>query len=113
MNKAISTEVEKIHRRIPKWFENPNQKNSTLLIRYLELKEKNNIVSYSMLKTACGNMNSFKLNYKLMKSISFRNYAMVFQEDDGNIELWSEVSEFITSEYKKYKCIKKRASNCS
>lgn len=97
------SEIEKVHKRIPSWFHNPNQKNSTILIRFLELKESNDIVTLGMLRAACGEMSYFKANYKLMKEESRRNYAKVFQEHEGVIELWSEVSEFISDEFKKYK----------
>lgn len=96
-------EIERIKRKIPKWFNNLNQKNSKILIIYLELLELKQAVEYSTLESKCSHINKFKSNFQQMKIISAQNHAKVFEEVGALVTLWNPVKEFILSEYNKFK----------
>ena len=40
-------------------------------------------------------------NFRQMKTVSDKNHAKVFTEEDGFITLWSPVANFIVEEYEK------------
>ena len=96
-------ELNKLYKRIPKWFSNPNQINSQILIKFLELNEKQNEVHFEDLEVRCKNINSFNNNFTQMKSFGERNHGKVFEVFDSLIVLWQPINEFILSEYEKYK----------
>lgn len=98
-------EIKKVKRRIPRWFNNPGQFNSIVLINYLELntkrKEKNILVSELRDKCATIKTFNFYLHFSQMKNIAPRNHGKVFNVQDDSISLWPPVKEFILSEYNK------------
>ena len=96
-------EIEKVKRKIPKWFRNDRQINSRILIKFLELSNKDiNPVSKKKLEEACRDIN-FTGNYNQMKNVGENNHAQVFYENNGYISLQhdKEVREFILEEYEK------------
>ncbi|CAD7289253.1 hypothetical protein LMG7974_01417 [Campylobacter majalis] len=98
----MKDEIEKIHIRIPKWFKNPNQINSKILITFMRLSNCNQIpVSFSTLEKHC-NLKTFKQNFAQMVNISQKNHGKVFNIRNDSITLWDNVSEFIILEFNKF-----------
>lgn len=95
-------EVAKIENRIPKWFRNPHQINTLILISFMELLGDNNSVPLHKLEAACRSIKTFQSNYTQMKIIAERNHAKVFEEAGNQINLWEPVREFVKKEYSKY-----------
>ncbi|MDQ7001518.1 MAG: hypothetical protein Q9N02_02375, partial [Ghiorsea sp.] len=98
----IDIEVNKVKRKTPRWFKNPNQYNSTILIGFLELSEQQLQVSTHMLKNKCHQVNDFEGHYNQMKNFGAKNYGKVFEEKDGIIMLWEPVKEYILELYNQY-----------
>lgn len=98
-------EVHKVRQRIPKWFDKPNQINSKILLRYLELRSLGVSVTPPVLKSKCHDISDFEGNFNQMKNYGGRNHGKVFDEIDGAIVLWGPVSDFILEHYEKYKGI--------
>lgn len=96
----INVEIEKVHKRIPKWFRSPKQINSKILIKYLEMKGIQEFVLFSDLEHNLRNIKTFKENYNSMKNFGERNHARVFHEIYGKVYLWKPVNDFILFEYK-------------
>lgn len=98
-------EIDKVKRKIPRWFNNPNQYNSIILLNYLALydKQKENIL-IGELREKCGSIKTFNfdLHFSQMQNIAPRNHAKVFNIKNGIISLWEPVKNFILSEYDKY-----------
>lgn len=98
-------EIDKVKRKIPKWFNSPEQYNSIILLNYLELydKQKENVL-VGELRAKCALVKAFNfdLHFSQMQNIAPRNHAKVFNVNDGMISLWKPVKEFILSEYDKY-----------
>lgn len=83
-------EIQKVFRRIPKWFIRTEQKNSRILISYLRLSNTNEIPIYSStIEKDCGlDEKSFKHHFNNMRNFS-SSIGKVFQTNpDGTIELW-------------------------
>ena len=96
------SEIEKIKKRIPKWFANPHQINHKILIAFLELQEKQDDIRLDDIERNC-RVETFKDNYDQMKKFGKKNHGKVFEEKYGSVELWQPVKEFILNEYKKFK----------
>jgi len=99
----VGSEVEKVKRKVPRWFKFTSQNNSTILMSYLELEEQQSRVTTSMLRNKCRSLNDFEGNYNQMKNFGEKNHAKVFDEMDGVITLWKPVNEFILGLYKEKK----------
>ncbi len=95
-------EVDKIENRIPKWFNNPHQINSKILIAYMELLEDGKSVPLNKLETSCRSIKTFQSNYNQMKIISEKNHAKVFEEAGSRITLWEPTRYFVKKEYEKH-----------
>ncbi|MCI5159096.1 MAG: hypothetical protein D3906_11815 [Candidatus Electrothrix sp. AUS1_2] len=96
-------EVNKIHRRLPRWFRNPRQYNSTILISYLKLSEERQKVSVQTLRDDCKSVKDFNGNYNQMKNFGENNHGKVFEERDGYVTLWEPVREFVLQLYNENK----------
>lgn len=96
----ITSEVNKVKQRVPKWMKNPNQINSRILIGYLKLAEQQNNVPVQLLRSRCDSVWTFYENYNQMKNFGEKNHGKVFQEEDGIISLWEPVKYFILHQYK-------------
>lgn len=96
-------EIKKVHRKIPRWFRNPHQINSRILIAFLKLKAKKDNVSPAELRSLCSDINDFEGNYNQMKNFGEKNHAKVFEENYNSINLWSQVEEFILEAFEPYK----------
>lgn len=97
----INNEILRVHKKVPRWFRNPNQFNSQILLKFLELSKDNKSIKYETLENACKNIKTFKSNFDQMKTISPQNHAKVFEELDNLIILWEPVRGFIFNEFKK------------
>ncbi len=95
-------EIEKVRRKIPRWFKNPHQINSRILVAFLNLKNNNIRVTPTFLREHCSEINDFEGNYNQMKSFGEKNHAKVFQEINNTIELWKPVAGFILELYEKH-----------
>ena len=91
----IDQEVEKVTRRLHRWFRNPSQNNSTILINYLKLSVHDHEVSLLDLKNECSSIKDFDGNYNQMKNFGEKNHGKVFEERDGYVILWKPVREYI------------------
>lgn len=95
-------ELAKIHKKVPVWFNKPDQKNSQILLNYLKLRAQKTPVTFFELEKACERIENFRSSYQGMKTISERNNAKVFDEVGKIISLWEPVKNFVEKEYEKY-----------
>ncbi len=97
-------EVKKVKSKVPKWFDKKEQINSRILFAFLELQDKNNTVTFEMLREQCG-VKTFKSNFQQMSNFGKKNNAKIFtkNKDSDTVYLWDKTQEFIMSEYGKYK----------
>ncbi|PCI44507.1 MAG: hypothetical protein COB41_04145 [Proteobacteria bacterium] len=92
-------EVEKVHDKIPKWFKNPEQINTRILLAYMNLVSKREVITVDLLKSECRGIGTFDINYPQMKNISRKNNAKVFHQEGDLVTLWKPVKSFIQREY--------------
>ena len=99
-------EVDKVKRKVPKWFNNLQQINTQILKSYLLLQQETDVVTVNLLANVCEGegveAKTFRDHYPQMKSIAEKNHAKVFDENGGFITLWEPVSKFILREYEKF-----------
>ena len=96
-------EIEKVKSKVPKWLNNrQTQINSKILISFLELNKKCDIVTIDMLKHKC-NLPTFHSNFQQMCNFSKKNNAKIFSKLENKIFLWDKVEGFILNEYKNSK----------
>lgn len=95
-------ELSKIYKKVPVWFNKPNQKNSQILITYMKLREEKTPVTFFELEKACQRISNFRSSYQAMKTISERNNAKVFDEVGKIISLWEPGKSFVEKEYERY-----------
>ena len=104
----IQQEIEKVRKRIleNKWFYKPNQINTRILVRFMELSNKNTKPVYiDDLRKICGDIRDFDGNLASMKTEARNNNAngKFFEEYERNaISLWQPVANFICEEYDKW-----------
>ncbi|MDR2027267.1 MAG: hypothetical protein LBQ01_06900 [Prevotellaceae bacterium] len=96
----IRHEIDKVMRRVPKWLNNSEQFNSTILINFLKLLDDNStkVVSLQNLKNRC-NMATFKIHVTDMSNISDKGHGKVFEITEDGITLWEPVASFILDEW--------------
>lgn len=99
------SEIERVKRKIPKWFRNQHQICSQILITFLELTDQQDrpCCDYNLLAKRCAEkgIEPFETNYRQMNRIYIKNHAKVFDEDNGKVCLWEPVSYFIQVTYQK------------
>lgn len=101
-SQAVLAEIQRIQTRVPKWFNNPSQINSKILIKFLSISDiGDKYVSIEDLRSQC-KVKTFDTNFAQMKSFGERNHGKVFDVIDGKVTLWSPVKDFIQIEFKKY-----------
>ena len=96
---SLQEEKKKVEKRVPKWFRNPQQINSKILMRYLELSKSDPFLTQNKLREKCEDIKDFDGNYNQMKNFGPKNHGKVFEENGGCIELWEPVKEFILDQY--------------
>lgn len=99
-NNDVESEIERVHRKIPKWAKSPNQINHKILRNYLELLKQNDFVYIDDLENHSKTIKSFKSNFGQMKIISDHNHAKVFDVLNDKVYLWEPVKSFILKEFK-------------
>lgn len=104
----IKREIEKVRRRLPRWFKNPTQYNSTILISYLRLSSHNHKVSLQTLRNECSSVKDFDGNFNQMKNYGEKNHGKVFEEIDGYVTLWDPVKDYILKLYNENRLISSR-----
>jgi len=98
---SVSNEIERVKRRVPLWMNRPTQHNSIILNTYMQLSNNNETpISVSVLEKH-SNTDKFTTNYNQMKIIADKNHAKVFEENNGTVQLWEPVAEFIINCYMK------------
>lgn len=95
-------ELAKIYKKVPVWFNKPNQKNSQILINYMKLREQKTPVTFFELEKSCERIANFRSSYQAMKTISERNNAKVFDEVGRIISLWEPGKSFVEKEYERF-----------
>lgn len=95
-------EIDKIEKRIPKWFRNPHQINTRILVAYMELLGDGKSVPFYKLEASCRSIKTFQNNYNQMKSFGEKNHSKVFEEAGSRITLWQPTREFVKKEYEKF-----------
>jgi hypothetical protein len=103
-----TNEIDKVHKKVPKWFRLPlgKQKNSTILTAFMKLSNDRGVVSYGQLKTECRkyfdnltDVNFYSHIYSMSKQTHEHNHAQVFEWNDDEVKLNSKVKEFIIKTY--------------
>ncbi|HHC11426.1 MAG TPA: hypothetical protein ENK99_05990 [Campylobacterales bacterium] len=97
-------EVKKVHRKVPRWLNNPSQYNYKILTTFMTLSNNNTTpISISLLKKHSNiEDDKFISHFNQMKTISERNHAKVFDENYGEVKLWKPIATFIIDLYKKH-----------
>jgi len=110
VSEDITREINKVTRRVPGWFENPNQINSVILHTYLELFQNiSDEITIEILKTEVISKNmgidatKFTRNFTQMSHIAENNHGKVFDICNGYIILWEPIRDFIKKEYLRLK----------
>jgi hypothetical protein len=95
-------EIEKVKRKLPKWFSNPNYICSQILITFLELEDNTNFVEYEVLAHKCGSIKTFKSNFAQMMNFGEKNHGKVFEKNNSIVTIWNPIKAELMMEYKKY-----------
>ena len=94
-------QIEKVKRRIGKWFAKKEQKNSRILYAFIKLfKENNEIVTFKELKQET-EMEDFETNFNQMKNFDPHNHGKIFEQEGERIRFWEKVENIIWDYYKK------------
>ncbi len=101
-NQTQQVEIEKVKKRVPKWFNSSNQANHKILVAFLKLLGNGNSVTLAELQRSCSDIENFGNHYTAMKSISERNHGKVFEESNKQIFLWEPVKDLVIAEYNKF-----------
>jgi hypothetical protein len=96
-------EMLKVLSRIPKWLKHPDQTNSRILITFLTLAEKSEVVTIEQLAGACADVPKFSGNFAQMNNIAEKNHGKVFSIVNGFVTIWEPVREFIIQQYIEFK----------
>lgn len=95
-------EIDKIYRKLPKWFKNPDFICSRILIIFLELEKKYGAVKYDLLADYCSGIKTFKSNFAQMKNFGEKNHGKVFELNGQIVTLWNPVKDNVIFEYKRH-----------
>jgi len=102
---SVSSEVEKVLRKLPKWAMNPNQINTKILKLFLDLESSGeDKITESLLMEQYRDHAEFLRNFNQMKMISPKNHGKVFDVKDGRITIWEPVLEAVLDFKRKIYC---------
>jgi hypothetical protein len=103
-NNSESSEIQKVHRKVPRWLKNPSQYNYKILTTFMSLSKNNATpISTSLLEKHSNiDDNKFTSHFNQMKIISERNHAKVFDDAYGEVKLWEPIADFIIDLYKQH-----------
>jgi hypothetical protein len=96
------TEIDKVIRKLPKWFKNPDYICSRILIIFLELEKEFGSVNYDTLSQHCSGIKTFKSNFAQMINFGEKNHGKVFEKTNSLITLWNPIKENVILEYNKH-----------
>jgi len=94
--------IDKAKRKIPKWFNSPNQIGSQIVINFMGLLNNNSSVNFNDLEAKCINIKTFKTNFVQLSGKGEKNHAKIFMRNDSFVALWEPIEDFIVKEYEKY-----------
>lgn len=95
-------EIEKVKRKLPKWFNNPNYICSQILINFLELKDNSSFVEYERLAHKCNSIKTFKTNFAQMVNFGEKNHGKVFEKNNSIVTIWNPIKAELMMEYENY-----------
>jgi hypothetical protein len=100
----VAKEIDKINSKVPKWFLNPKQINSTILINFMNLlsQSKTRYVSKKSLEQLCSSVKDFAGNFNQMVYFGKNNHGKVFEKDGDDVRLWEAIEKLIWDEWNKY-----------
>jgi len=103
-NNSKSAEIQKVHRKVPRWLNNPSQYNYKILTAFMTLSNNNTTPISIPLLEKHSNIedNKFTSHFNQMKIISERNHAKVFDEAYGEVKLWEPIADFIIDLYQQH-----------
>ena len=99
----VDNEIKKVKRKVPLWLEKTNQLNYKILKTFMNLSNNNShYVNITTLEShsKIQDPKKFLANYNLLKTISEKNHAKVFEEKNGQVTLWAPVSDIVESYFK-------------
>jgi hypothetical protein len=96
-------EIDKVQRKLPKWFRNPNYICSQILINFLELDSGLNYVDYDKLSHSCRHIKTFKSNFAQMINFGEKNHGKVFEKTNSIVTIWNPIKADVMFEYENYK----------
>lgn len=102
MKEMDALEIDKIYRKIPRWFRNPTQINSQILIKYLELAKKGKPVKIDELSEKCKHIQTFQSNLAQMCYSSDKNNAKIFRKDGQYLYLERVIQDYVLNLYKNF-----------
>jgi hypothetical protein len=94
-------EINRVQRRVKRWFERRWQINSKILYAFMDLYEKNGEVRYDDLRNAV-NIETFWTNFEQMKTIAPHNHGKIFEQTGNYVVLWDKVETFILDHYHRH-----------
>jgi hypothetical protein len=97
----INNEIQKVVRKVPKWFRNPSQINSIILISFFKLYS-NDFVELKSLEASVNLGSRFFSNLTQMSIISEKNHAKVFSLQNEEVRLWEPVKKTVIDMYNEY-----------
>ncbi len=105
-------EIDKVFRKLPKWFRNPDYICTRILITFLELEKEFGSVDYDVLSQNCSGIKTFKSNFAQMKNFGEKNHGKVFEQTGSLITFWNPIKKYVVLEYDKhYEGIKTHYNN--
>jgi hypothetical protein len=106
-------EIEKVKRRVFRWFKRTHQINSRILIQAMKHLSKENKMRFNTLKEECKDIDTFYINFIDMAHSSNKGHGKVFEYDSFNqtIELWSPIKDFVIDEYQTYLFLKSKGTH--
>ena len=90
-----TTEINKVARRLKLWARRKDQKNTQILMAYLDLRRSgSSAITESQLANAV-NDPAFATNFIQMKIIADRNHGKIFDQQGDVVTIWPPVEEMI------------------
>lgn len=100
--KPKESEIEKVKRKLPRWFKNPNLICTQILVAFLDLENGKGSVNYDSLLHKCNHLTTFKTNFSQMINFGKKNHGKVFEKTGSIITIWNPVKDNVRDEYEKY-----------
>ncbi len=97
--------IDKVERKVPIWFKNPDQTCSKILISFFNAANGVDNVDIDIFKGKCesNSVDNFKSNFDQMRNLSQNNHGKIFDFEDGKVSLWKPVKSYIHEKYNELK----------